>query len=172
MGARLVIKFTDGDQDIAVTYQHWSAQTESALGTLEEIGTDFVSRKQLIDRLESIGMRPNRASDANRNTGLYAYGDKDDMENLWASGEMLLYVDLKTGLIDAYDMFNWCETEEELKEWMDWEDKDIAELSGVDFGRDDVTDVELDVLSTFVSKIDDGRWHRCPDGSFVSTSER
>lgn len=39
---------------------------------------------------------------------------------------------------------------------MDWEDKDIAELSGVDFGRDDVIDAELDVLSTFVSKIDDG----------------
>lgn len=50
--------------------------------TLEEIGTDFVSRKQLIDRLETIGMRHNGASDANRNTGLYAYGDKDDMENL------------------------------------------------------------------------------------------
>lgn len=105
MGARLTIKYHSGDRDIASTYHHWAGNTESAMETLEEIGTSFISGKQLVNKMESLGMKPYEHPDGNRNDGLYEYGDEQKINDLYNAGEMSASVDLSNGTIYACDLF-------------------------------------------------------------------
>ena len=180
MGQRLEICITDGENELANAYYHWSAYTESAIELSKQIITDYYCRrarskdylKKAITLLEltDAGVTDNEKAwlkqdkrfknykfggCLGRNQGLIAVSPEGMKETRdWQEGQV--FIDIKNEVIQ-FDVWSYWNLDE-IKEWYPEEQDKIVSIDKMPNEW-----MSFDEFMEFASKYDDGVFYKYGD---------